>query len=994
MNTRALACLITLSIVSPAAAAIQKSGPGQSPSGRILPSASIPTVGSVIPALVPSAPIMVPGAIAAAAPKAEVAGVVARPAGNATAQRVNEMHAAEKKGGEAAAASASVLFDQAKAAAMLPVSSFVLPNGLQVVVQSDHSSPMVAVAITYKVGSQDETKGLSGFAHLFEHLMAQGTKSLKPREISKLIESNGGVRNAYTTRTHTNYHSLVPRGALETVLWAEAERMHTLNVDSRALALEKQVVLEEMRLRYLNAPYRKAQDQGMAETAFAKWENRHTTIGEAADIRDAKLEDVRAFYQAHYAPNNAVIAITGAVTRAEAEELVRLHFASIPTRPIPPAPDLSEPPPAADAKRVVEDPLAKLPKIYVGGRAPARGTKDYWSLMLLGEMLSGEDENPLYQSLVRSAKLALSASANFPWWTNHAMYRGNPELFGYVATLRPGADSAAARAAAESAIKRFADQGPTADELARAKAQVHKGWIKEFDSLLDRAKLLSHYAALIGPVEGLWSDLSQVLALTPQDVAGAAGRWLSSAKSVVEVVPGRPQPAAPVAETEVPPESPRPPGDPRPVVQPTPAPAAPALETFTLSNGLKVVYARDPRLPLLEVRLSMQGGRTAEESGQEGVSHAAAANLFKGAAGKSAAEIAEAFARLGFSISSRASPEALRVDASGLAANAPEFFAELGRTLAGAAFPEPELELWRRKTTEGLKALRNDPDFLASERIKRELFAGHPYGRAYPDEARIAAVSQDRLARFHAKRLRPDGATMVVAGDIEPAALKAALEAGLSGWTGKTARARVGAPRGRGASEIADVIRPGSTQVNLVIAQAVALTPKDDDYLAFQVMNHILGGSATGRLFLNLRVDKGYTYGSYSRLDARDKGLLWTAEAQVRPEIAALALSELRKEIARMRAEDVPLETLESAKRYLSGVFLMRLASLEGFSDYLIQLEKEGLDPKKVLAERLAKIAALTPAQLRAAARKYLDPDKMVTVAVADAPALAALKAP
>jgi zinc protease len=295
----------------------------------------------------------------------------------------------------------------------LPVDSFTLPNGLEVLVNSDASSPMVAVSITYRVGSQDERPGRSGFAHLFEHLMAQGTKSLKPREISQLVESNGGSRNAFTTRTNTTYHNLIPRGALELVLWAEAERMHTLDVDARALALEQQVVLEEKRLRYDNAPYRFAQDQRMAETAFAKWENRHTTIGETADIRDAKLQDVRDFYALHYGPANAVLALAGDLTLEEARALVERHFARIPRKPAPPRPDLSEKPLAQDAWTRVDDPHAKTPRLMIGWHGPARASRDFWALTALAEILSGQDESPLYQALVRERKTALARPRAF-----------------------------------------------------------------------------------------------------------------------------------------------------------------------------------------------------------------------------------------------------------------------------------------------------------------------------------------------------------------------------------------------------------------------------------------------------------------------------------------------------------------------------------------------------------------------------------------------------
>jgi zinc protease len=194
----------------------------------------------------------------------------------------------------------------------LPVSVFKLDNGLTVVVQEDRSAPLTAVALTYRVGSLDEEKGRAGFAHLFEHLMFQGTANLAPNEVSRLVESHGGVDNAYTMKTNTTYHEVVPSNALESVLWAEADRMRGLLISERELAVEKQVVLEELRQTYLNQPYRRATDAVMSSLAFTRWETAHPTIGDAEDIRAASLEDVRKFYDRHYAPNNAVLAVTGA----------------------------------------------------------------------------------------------------------------------------------------------------------------------------------------------------------------------------------------------------------------------------------------------------------------------------------------------------------------------------------------------------------------------------------------------------------------------------------------------------------------------------------------------------------------------------------------------------------------------------------------------------------------------------------------------------------
>ncbi|MDX6768611.1 MAG: pitrilysin family protein, partial [Elusimicrobiota bacterium] len=872
----------------------------------------------------------------------------------------------------------------------LPAKVFKLANGLTVVVHTDKTSPVVAVSVTYKVGSQHETPGLDGFAHLFEHLMAQGTKSLLPREISRLIESNGGVRNAYTMRTNTTYHSVVPKSALKTVLWAEAERMSTLNVDERALALEQQVVLEEMRLRYVNQAYAKARDAGMAETAFSKWSNRHTTIGEAESIRNARLEDVRAFYRAHYAPNNAVIALAGDVTEAEARELVERFYGPLAAQPVAPAPDLTEAPMTGETRRVIDDKFAKAPLLMAGWNAPERGTKDYWALTVLGELLGGGEESPLYRELVKEAKVALEVSPNFPWWTAH-YNPGGPDLFGLMMVLKPGAATDVVLGLVDRVLARLASEGPSQDGLDAAKTRLELQWVSGLEQLIDRAQLLSSYAALVGDPANLSRDFAQLLSVTAQDVRDAASRWLvGRGRAVVEA---RPAPAMtlPVdpATPPVPAQRERPAGDPKPELDAQRAMPAPALARFTLSNGLKVVVSRDARLPVVEARLLLPAGRTAERAGEEGLSLAASDLLMSGASDRDAAAISAAFSKLGWSVSTERGLESLTLDAKGLSRNAAAFFRELASVLTGASYPADEVALWKENKAEDLKIQRSKPDFMSGERLKAELFgADHPYGKPALSDEQLAAVGRDGVAAFARRAFSPNGATLVLTGDADPAVLRAELEAAFAGWSGPAAAVAVPAVPASRAARLALVDRPGSKQANLSVAQAVALTPGHPDWLAFLVMNQILGGSATSRLFVNLRVDKGYTYGSYSRPQPLSRGTLWTATAEVRNEVAGPALEEIRKEIRRMRDEPVSAEQLAAVKRYLAGLFLLKNSSIDYAADSLASYERNGQDAEAELASYLARLEALTPEDLQRVARLYLDPETMVTVVVGDAPAL------
>jgi len=874
---------------------------------------------------------------------------------------------------------------------VLPVRVFKLANGLKVAVQTDASAPLVAVSLTYRVGSLDEERGRGGFAHLFEHLMFQGTKNLPPNGISRLVETNGGVDNAYTMKTNTTYHEVLPSRALEAALWAEADRMHGLLISPRELEIEKRVVLEEMAQTYENQPYRRATDAAMGELAFTRWEASHPTIGDAADLRAATIEDVRRFYDRHYAPDNAVLALVGDVSVAQARRLVQKHFGPIPRRTRPRPAQIPEPPRGAERRARVLDPLATNPLLVLGWRLPKRGSADYWALCALAAALGGGDDSPLHQELVRSSRLALSASAHMPYWSSHSSARGE-DLFGVFVTARADADLGAAAAAVEGVLARFRDEGPTAEELARAKIQLERGWLEGQQSLAERAQTLSSYAALIGDPARFWSDLSRLLKTDRAGVRRAAQRWLGErGRCRLEVVPGPPrEAAAPQAPPEPPPEETRGPAAEPPAPGPERELVPPHVTRFSLSNGLDVLVVRDARLPLVEARLGLRAGRAHEGPGENALSPACEELILKGGDGRDAAAVARAFSGLGWSIGVASESEWLKLSASGLARTFDAFAVELARALTGASYPEDEIALWKENAVEELVLRRSQPSFLAEERLRAELFAGHPYGRGAADEAAIAAVDAKRLRAYHAARVRPGGAYLVLVGDVEPEAARASLERALSGWSAAAAPAEPPPLPERGGARVALVDRPGSAQATLVVAQQSALTPRDADYVAFAAANHVLGGTANSRLFENLRTRRGYTYGAYSSIEVYGRGSVWSASADVRPDAARGALDEIRAEVAALRAAPIPDEVLASTKRHLSGLFLMRVSSLDRVASYLAAIVESGRDPEQAMGTYQRRLAEVTPDSALAAARLRLIPERFVAVVVGDAAALRA----
>ena len=872
---------------------------------------------------------------------------------------------------------------------MLPTRVFKLRNGLTVVVQTDRSAPLVAVSLTYRVGSLDEKPGRGGFAHLFEHLMFQGTKNLPPNEISKLVETNGGVDNAYTMKTNTTYHEVVPSWALEAVLWAEADRMHGLLISPRELEIEKRVVLEEMGQSYGNQPYRRATDAVMGELAFTRWESAHPTIGDEKDLRAATLEDVRKFYDLHYVPDNAVLALVGDVSPAEARKLVAKHFSKVKRRAPPKTPKLDEPKIVGERRRRVEDPLAKNPLLVAGWHAPKRGSDDYWALTVLTAILGGGEDSPLHEELVKKTRLALSASAHMPYWSSHSSGRG-PDLFAVFVSPRVDADLAETLAAVDRVLERFRREGPTEEELARAKIQLERAWYDGQQSLVDRAQTLSSYVALVGDPAGFWRDFRRLLKVDRRSTMLAARRWTGArGRAVLEVVPGAPVDAPPPpAASEPPPEEPRGPGQPPPPPGPAKAAALPTLARFTLQNGLEVVLVRDARLPLVEARLGLRAGRAHEGPGEEALSPAVEELLLKGCAGQDAAAVARAFTGQGWSVGASSEAEWFKVSASGLARTFGAFAIQLARVLTQAAYPEDEVAMWRENAAEELQMRRAQASFLGEERLRAELFPSHPYGRGAADEAMIAAVGAARLRAYHAARLGPSGGYLVLVGDIAEGAAREALEKAFEPWAAREAPASPPPLPDHGRARTVLVDRPGSAQASLIVAHTAPLTPHDPDYLAFIAANHVLGGTANSRMFENLRTRRGYTYGAYSSMEVYGRGTVWSAGADVRPDVAKAALEEIRFEAERLRAEPVPADVLASSKRHLAGLFLMRLAALDRVASYLAAVVESGRDPAVVMGSYQERLAAVTPETALAAARVRLDPARFVNVIVGDAKVL------
>jgi zinc protease len=416
-----------------------------------------------------------------------------------------------------------------------------LPNGLRVVISADHAAPVVSMCVVYDVGSRNENKGKTGFAHLFEHLMFKGSQNVGDGELAALIENYGGDHNGQTDKDHTIYFEEVPSNQLDMVLFLEADRMKALALTKENLANQLEAVKEERRFRVDNQPYGRTSEV-LDEMAFENFVNKHSVIGSMADLDTASLEDFTAFYKTYYAPNNAVLAISGDVDPAATVEKVRKYFASIPSGPLPPKLDATEPPQTAERRTTIDDPLARLVLIDAGYHIPGGLSPDMDALNALASILGTGRSSRMYDSLVRQQQLAVQV------YTGASGSRG-PTLFYLEAVAAPGKPVPDVEAAMYAEVEKI-KAGPIQDwELEKARNGAKRGLVGALRNSLQRAILLGRYSVFYNDPGVINTRYERIAAITAADVQRVAKQYLVPAnRSVVITMPKAAPPAAPAGQ--------------------------------------------------------------------------------------------------------------------------------------------------------------------------------------------------------------------------------------------------------------------------------------------------------------------------------------------------------------------------------------------------------------------------------------------------------------
>ena len=452
----------------------------------------------------------------------------------------------------------------------IPIEQFTLENGLRVVLSEDHSVPVVSVCVYYDVGSRNEREGRTGFAHLFEHMMFQGSENVPKAAHFQYIFNSGGTMNGTTSTERTNYYQTLPANQLPLALWLESDRMRSLKVTQENLDNQRNAVQEEKRLNYDNRPYSNAFLR-LNELIFKNPANAHSTIGSMQDLDDATIDDVREFFRIYYAPNNAVLVIVGDFDTAEAKQLVEKYFATIPRQPAPPGVDVSEPAEVAGKLETYPDKFAQLPALMLGWKAPTRRTPDAYALTLAGDLLLEGESSRLYQRLVKGDESVVAVQGGV------GERRGPSSLY-LFAIPKPGRTTEEIRHTINEEIARLSTEGPTPEEMEKLRNGLLNDAVRGRQSTMYRAQRISEYALYDGDPNLINTEIERYLAVTPEQIKDAVARYLDTDNhALMEVVPAPegsddsepPAEAQPSSDAEQP-GAPPPQVPQRPPTQPTP----------------------------------------------------------------------------------------------------------------------------------------------------------------------------------------------------------------------------------------------------------------------------------------------------------------------------------------------------------------------------------------------------------------------------------------
>jgi zinc protease len=902
-------------------------------------------------------------------------------------------HAAHTSAAPQANADLTSLVAQVK----IPYEEFKLRNGLTVLVHEDRKAPIVNVTVWYNVGSKDEPQGKTGFAHLFEHLMFNGSENAPNDYFQYLAEMGATDYNGTTWFDRTNYFQTVPRPALERALWLESDRMGYL------LGAVTQEKLDNQRGVVQNEKRQGDNEPGglvfydVLRTLFPEGHPyRHEAIGSMADLDSASMEDVKSWFRDNYGPNNATLVIAGDISAGEAKPLVEKYFGAIARGPV-------NDPAQADVPTLAE-PVRKVFKDQVAATSVSR----YWAvegitgadriaLEVGAAILGGLASSRLDKELVREDQLAVGVSAS-----NSAFHRIG--LLSVSATLKEGVELPALEARLDEVVNRMITEGPTEDEVRRAVtstlARTIRG-LEQVGGFSGKAQTLAEGEVLTGDPAFYAREFEALATLTPAQVKAAMARWMTRPAMTVVLEPG-PRDAAYEEAASVKADGNASERDRAAetiavsVERPAPPIASiakldfPDLQRATLANGMKLTYAKRDAVPATYVTLSFNAGGAADPIDMRGLQSLTMGLFEEGTTALSSQQIAEARERLGVSISAGGSADRSSFTLSALSTNLAPSLDLFRQIVREPAFNQADLDRVKAQTITGIRAQMRSPQGIAGRAIGTELFGpAAPYGGVSTIES-VSAISHDDLIAFKDSWIRPDNGEVFVISDRPLGEIVTALNTAFGDWTAPAlakgakdfAPLAAIAPKG---NRVVLMNRPNSPQSFILGAQRTDLDARDPAWIDFTNANNALGGNFLARLNMNLRETKGWSYGVRGGPQTYENAVVYTISGGVQADRTGDSLAEMIKETREFLT--VKGVTEEELTRNVAAEIGELPGSFETSPSVLGAMQTNALygRPDNYYETLVERYSAQTRDSLDAAARSALDVDDFVWVVVGDA---------
>ena len=857
----------------------------------------------------------------------------------------------------------------------IPYEKFTLDNGLTVLVHEDHKAPIVAVNVWYHVGSKNEKFGKSGFAHLFEHLMFNGTENFDTDYFQALERIGATDLNGTTNEDRTNYFQNVPTSALDIVLWMESDRMgHLLGAISQAKLDEQRGVVQNEKRQGDNQPYSIAEELSVKATWPAGHPYSWTVIGSMEDLNAASLDDVKEWFKNYYGAANAVVVIAGDIDVKTAKAKMQKYFGDIPSGP--PVAKYEE----AIAKRTgtirqrAEDrvPQARIFKVW---NTPKFSSPENHQLMLFADVLASGKTSRLYKRLVYDDQIATNVSA-------YLDAREIASQFNIDVTAKPGADLAVVEKAINEELKNLIEKGPTEKELQRVKTQRIAGFVRGIERIGGfggKSDILAQGEVHAGTPDYYKNYLNNLNNATIQSVQATAKTWLTDGEYVLEIHPFPQFKNDPTDSTL---------RKKMPEMAASPEAKFPKLERSTLSNGLKIILAERNAVPTVNLNLMIDAGYASDLGANAGTASLAMDVLDEGTKTKNALQISEELALLGATLGSGSNLDMSSVSMSALKANLDASLSIYADVILNPSFPDEDFKRLQKQRIAAIQREKVTPIQMAIRVLPKIIYGtDHAYGNPLTGsgtEQSVLAIKRDDLAKFHKTWIKPNNATLVVVGATTMNEIKPKLEKLFKDWkSGDVPKKNIAKVDQQKKQSVYLIDKPGAGQ-SIIISGHVTLPQANPDEIAIETMNNVLGGMFTSRVNMNLREDKHWAYGAQTLFLGAKGQRPFLALAPVQTDKTKESMIEVTKELKQMIADKpVTKEEFEKVQKNavleLSGSWETNNAIMGsignivryGYSDDYYQTYAN-------------KVNNLSYEDVRDAAKKALFPDNLVWIIVGD----------